>query len=311
MSEIALTSPGKAGRAAPLVTVAMPVYNAGTYLRAAVTSMIRQTFTDWELIIIDDGSTDGAVEGIQDLRDSRIRVLGDGSNRGLAARLNEAIDLACGRYFARMDQDDISYPERLASQLAMLEQNPELDLVAVRCVAINTDNELIRMLPYSLTHKELCASPWRGFRFPHPTWMGRIEWFRRYRYATPGPYLCEDQELLLRSYGGSRFATVPEVLFAYRVRSRTNWLKSFRARKVLAGAQLRRFLGGHRFGFGFLAVLVFVEQIALDSLNRLVQFFSNADIHHYRVGPIEAEEVARWHAVQKNLGCCLDESQID
>jgi glycosyltransferase involved in cell wall biosynthesis len=132
----------------PLVTVAMPVFNAGRHLRPAVISIILQTFTDWELLVIDDGSSDGAVDDILDLDDARIRILRDGSNRGLAARLNEAIDLARGHYFARMDQDDISYPERLARQVDMLEQSPALDLCAVRCAAINFENELVGALPY-------------------------------------------------------------------------------------------------------------------------------------------------------------------
>jgi glycosyltransferase involved in cell wall biosynthesis len=296
LSEIAAVSPGKGDRA-PLITVAMPIYNAGAYLRLAVISMIRQTFTDWELIIIDDGSTDGAVGSIQDLRDSRIRLLRDGSNRGLAARLNEAIDLARGRYLARMDHDDVSYPERLARQVAVLEQDTVIDLVAVRCVAIDADNELAGVLPCALAHKDICARPWQGFYLPHPTWMGRIEWFRRHRYATPGPFFCEDQELLLRSYRGSRFATVPEVLFAYRVRSRIDWLKSIRTRKTLAGVQLRHFLGERRFGFAILAVLAFAARIAVDSLNALLQSFSNAGIHRHRAGPVAAAEAARWRTV--------------
>ena len=88
---------------APLVTVAMPIFNAGSYLRLAVLSIVRQTFADWELLIIDDGSTDNALQDIADIRDHRIRILRDGENKGLAARLNEAIDLACGSYFACMD----------------------------------------------------------------------------------------------------------------------------------------------------------------------------------------------------------------
>ncbi len=144
----------------PLITLAMPVHNAGRYLRPAVVSVLQQTFPDWELIIIDDGSLDGAVEAIRDIHDARIKVLSDGMNKGLAARLNEAIDLARGRYFARMDADDISYPDRLAKQLTLLEQNPEIDLCAVRCVAIDAEDELVGILPYALTHEALYARPW-------------------------------------------------------------------------------------------------------------------------------------------------------
>ena len=80
----------------PKITVAMPVFNGGEFLRPAVLSIVKQTFSDWELLIIDDGSTDGSLETIQDIQDARIRVIKDGLNKGLAARLNEAIDLARG-----------------------------------------------------------------------------------------------------------------------------------------------------------------------------------------------------------------------
>lgn len=286
----------------PLVTIAMPIYNAGRYLRPAVASIVLQTFPDWELIIIDDGSSDNAADGIRDIADPRIRILRDGLNKGLAARLNEAIDLGRGRYFARMDQDDISYPERLARQLTMLEQHPELDLVAVRCVAIDADNELVGALPYALTHGEICASPWIGFYLPHPTWIGRMEWFRRHRYASPGPYFCEDQELLLRSHAGSRFATVPEILFAYRVRTRINWRKSVTTRKTLLGIQLRHFLLMHQYRLAFLAGMGFVARIAMDSVNAAVQGAGSlAGFHRHESVGVEADERQRWQAISNAL----------
>ena len=92
---------------AVLVTVAMPIYNAGSYLRLAVLSIVKQSFTDWELLIIDDGSTDKALDGIADLRDERIKIYSDGRNLGLAARLNQACAMASGKYLARMDQDEL------------------------------------------------------------------------------------------------------------------------------------------------------------------------------------------------------------
>jgi glycosyltransferase involved in cell wall biosynthesis len=120
----------------PLVTVAMPIYNAGKYLRPAVLSIMQQTLTDWELYIIDDGSTDDALSYIADVQDSRIIIIKDGQNKGLAARLNEVINLAKGRYFARMDQDDFSYPDRLSKQVDVLEVNLDLDLLATRAIKI-------------------------------------------------------------------------------------------------------------------------------------------------------------------------------
>lgn len=284
----------------PLVTIAMPIYNAGRYLRPAVISIVQQTLVDWELIIIDDGSSDRATDTIRDIRDSRIRILRDGANRGLAARLNEAIDLARGKYFARMDQDDISYPERLARQLALLEQNPELDLVAVRCVAIDADNKLAGALPCALTHDEICASPWRSFHLPHPTWMGKTAWFRRHRYATPGPFFCEDQELLLRSHRESRFATVPEYLFAYRVRATINWEKTFKTRKTLLCIQLRHFLAMRQLHFCLLAAMTFTARVAMDSLNVLGQNYGSNGIQRYHAA-VDATETLRWSAISHQL----------
>lgn len=285
----------------PLVTIAMPIYNAGRYLRPAVTSILQQTLSDWELLVIDDGSTDGAVDGIRDLADSRIRILRDGLNRGLAARLNEAIDQARGRFFARMDQDDISYPERLDRQLKMLEQDPELDLVAVRCMAIDADDEPVGTMPLALVHAELCAKPWRGFYLPHPTWFGRIEWFRRHRYAAPGPYFCEDQELMLRSYRDSCFASAPEIMFAYRVRSRFQWGKQVRTRKTLAGLQLRHFLATGQYGFGVLALITFMARICMDASSVLAQSCGWQGIHRYHAVAASPHELQRWREVSNRI----------
>jgi hypothetical protein len=256
---------------APLVTVAMPVFNAGGYLRLAVLSIVRQSYADWELLVIDDGSTDDALQSIRDIDDARIRILRDGENRGLAARLNQCVDMARGRYLARMDQDDVSYPERFKRQVSLLEQNPGLDLVAVRAITIDENNRATGSFPYALTHDEICARPWQGFHFPHPAWMGKTEWFRKHRYAVPGPYFCEDQELLLRSYRTSRFATVDETLFAYRIRSRSliDAKKLARIRRTVLKIQLRYFAGANQWHFVLLAMAAFVARMGLDLSQRL------------------------------------------
>lgn len=249
----------------------MPVLNGGQHLRLAVLSIIGQTFRDWEMLIIDDGSTDNALQGIADIHDRRIRILRDGKNKGLAARLNEAIDLARGEYFARMDHDDVSYPARFIHQLALLESNPELDVVAVRAITISDDNVLVGSLPYSLSHPEICARPWQGFYLPHPTWMGRISWFRAHQYALPGPYFCEDQEILLRGHARSRFATVDRILFAYRIRNTINSKKQAKTRWALLKIQWCHFYNSKQFHFIFFAWAVFVGRIASDLLKIIRQ----------------------------------------
>lgn len=251
---------------APLITVGMPVYNAGEQLRLAVLSIVGQTCPEWELLIIDDGSTDGALRHIADIRDERIRILSDGQNKGLAVRLNECIDLARGTYFARMDQDDVSFPERFEQQLEALKKDPQLDLVGVRALKITSDNEATGLYPYLGTHEQICARPWVGFNLPHPTWMGKTSWFRRYRYTTPGPYYSEDMDLLLRSYGASRFGMLPTVLFAYRVRSDIVWDRQFKARKAVLAIQLKAFGRSHQWGFACLAILALILRLTSDSV---------------------------------------------
>ena len=285
----------------PVVTVAMPVFNAGRYLRPAVLSIIRQTFTDWELLIIDDGSSVGAVGLIADIDEPRIISLRDGANKGLAARLNEAADRARGKYFARMDQDDVSYPERLERQVTMLELHPEIDLCAVCCVTINTNDELIGTLPRALGHEEICARPWLGFYLPHPTWMGRTGWFRRHRYASPGRYFCEDQELILRTFRVSRFATLPETLFAYRIRDGINWHKSTRTRNTLLGEQLRYFWRDRNIVFMLFSLLAYCERFSTDTLSAVMQYFGRPGIRFHKYQPVNSDDQSRWGTVRRSV----------
>ncbi len=256
----------------PQITVAMPVFNAGRYLRPALLSIIRQDYANWELLLIDDGSTDGAVNALGALlQDPRIRVLSDGANKGLAARLNEAIDAARGQFIARMDQDDISYPERFTRQLAALQQNQNLDLVACRCLRISFDDQPVGVIPFAQSHAALCARPWRGIHLAHPAWMGRTAWFRKHRYAQPGPYFCEDQELLLRAADSSCYANLPEVLFAYRVRDTLPWRKTLRTRRTLLSIQLRQFVGRAQWLNAILALLAFSANVVRDLVTVTLQ----------------------------------------
>lgn len=198
----------------------MPVHNAQATVAAAIRSILGQTWRDWELLIIDDGSTDATAETVADFKDSRLRFVAGGCNLGLAARLNQAISMAQGSFFARMDADDIAYPLRLEAQVKFLQQHPSCDLVGCGAVFFDDSGRLVGRFPLRRTHAEICSNPWRGFYLPHPTWMGRREWFARNRYAEDYRK-TQDQDLLLRTFDTSRFACLDEVLLGYRQERRT------------------------------------------------------------------------------------------
>ena len=248
---------------APIVSIVLPVYNAGAVLPQALASIYLQTFREWELILIDDGSTDGCMAGFSPT-DDRVKVIQDGGNEGLAARLNQGIDLARGRYLARMDQDDVAYPGRLKTQVQFLDGHPDVDVAATRAMIFRDDGSAVGLFPFRQTHAEICAAPWRGFYFPHPTWMGRIEWFRRHRYRMPEIVRAEDQDLLLRSYSTSRFACLPQVLMGYR-QTELSLKKVLTARRNLALAQWSVNLEQGRPGQAVLGFLAFAIKALVDA----------------------------------------------
>jgi glycosyltransferase involved in cell wall biosynthesis len=300
MSESTVADESSRRAGMPLLTVAIPVFNAGKYLRVAVLSIVHQTFQDWELLIIDDGSSDDSLETIRDIDDARIRVFRDGENHGLATRLNEAVDLARGKYFARMDQDDFSYPERFASQLSFLRSHQGIDLVAVRAVTISEDDEVSGILPSRLQHDEICARPWLGFYLPHPTWLGHRDWFLKHRYTSPGPYFCEDQDLLLRSYATSRFATVNQVLFGYRLRSRINLRKQLKTRWTLYRIQQDHFYSAGLYKYALLSSLAFAGRVGSDLFRFAKEKLAGKASHSPVIDP---EESSRWRRVSGQTGC--------
>jgi glycosyltransferase involved in cell wall biosynthesis len=198
----------------PLVSVIMSMRNNASTVRAAVFSILLQTLSDWELIVIDDGSSDQSSAIVQGFHDERIRLVRESYSAGLAARLNQAVALSRGEFIARMDADDICFPERLARQVARLREEPQLDLIGGRAVVFTSEGELIGEMPVGLVHEYIVARPFVGFPFPHPTWCGRASWFRKNPYDSTLRY-AEDQDLLLRSFRHSKLGGLDAVLLGY------------------------------------------------------------------------------------------------
>lgn len=198
----------------PLLTIGLPVYNDAPYLEQALRSLFAQTLSDWELIAVDDGSSDGSADILQRLQNPRVRVLVDGRHLGLGARLNQIAQLASGHYVARMDADDLSHPARMERQVRFLEEHAEVDVVGCGLVSFDRDLRPVSMRLLPAEHEPICAQPERGVRLAHASTVARAEWLRRYRYAERSP--IEDWELWSATYRESRFANLAQALYFYR-----------------------------------------------------------------------------------------------
>lgn len=202
-----------------LVSVGIPIYNAEQYLKLAIDSVLQQTFKDFELLLVNDGSTDNSLEIMTSYNDSRIKIINDGVNKGLIFRLNEMIELSEGQYFVRMDADDVMFPDRLQKQLDLLRDNPEIDVVHGDAVSIDKDNSI---LGYKKSQEvKLKNDILRGIFPIHPTVMAKREVLLKNPYKE-GFIQMEDMELWYRLIDKCRFQNLSDPLLFYREDSSNN-----------------------------------------------------------------------------------------
>lgn len=197
-----------------LVSIGMPVYNGEKYIKVAINSVLNQTYTNFELIITDDGSNDKTLELIKEYKDDRIIVISENRNRGISYRLNQQIDLARGKYFIRMDADDIMFPDRIEKQIQYLEAHPKVDVVGSKVIVIDENNKIIGERG-SVTPITSINQLFFSTRFIHPTVAGKTSWFKKWKYRNIVSG-CEDFDLWIRSYHDSIFVDMPESLVFYR-----------------------------------------------------------------------------------------------
>jgi glycosyltransferase involved in cell wall biosynthesis len=201
----------------PSISVGIPFYNAEKFLAFAIQSVLCQSYHDWELILLDDGSTDNSLKIAKEFacKDQRIKVISDGENKKLPYRLNQLITESKGKFIARMDADDIMHPSRLEIQLKYLLGNDVFDLVSSGLVSIDDQNRVCGFRCVNSLITEI-ATP---FKFPiaHPTVMARKEWYLRNLYSLDYPR-AEDFELWCRAYAKNdlKIAILPDLLLFYR-----------------------------------------------------------------------------------------------
>ncbi|AKH95615.1 MULTISPECIES: glycosyltransferase family 2 protein [Elizabethkingia] len=192
------------------ITIAIPVYNAELYLSQAIKSVLDQSYKEFKLIIINDGSSDNSMKIAREFNDSRIKIINDNLNKGLQYRLNQIIKLTDTPFLARMDADDIMHPERIKKQIEVFEEYPEIDVLGTNAYTIDGDNNVvgIRFIQGEEVLKKVTG-------FIHPTVMARTSWFYNNLYDE-NAIRIEDAELWYRTASKYKFMMITEPLLFYR-----------------------------------------------------------------------------------------------
>lgn len=205
-------------RETPLVSVIMSVRNDARYVAESIDSILRQTVTDFEFIIFDDGSIDASRQVISSFKDARIRMFALGGV-GLASALNQGLGISRGVFVARQDADDISEPERFEQQIAYLTSHPAIDVLGTAIAAIDHEGRPLRNFVYPLTDAEIRDAL---FRMLNPLVHGSLM-YRRQRILDihgyrPAFRKSEDYDLHLRAARCLKFANLRQPLLRYRLR---------------------------------------------------------------------------------------------
>ena len=202
----------------PLISVLIPTYNVEKYIREAIESISNQTYSNLEIIVVDDGSTDNTYSVLEELqlKDPRIRLFKLGVNRGIVETLNFALTQATGSFIARMDGDDVSLPDRLQKQYLFLQQYPDVALVGLNIIIVNEQGQLIYKDNYLRDFDKIRIGIKYASPIPH-VWLTTRELYHRignYRIQT-----AEDFDFILRTIdSGYEVTNHPEYLYHQRIR---------------------------------------------------------------------------------------------
>lgn len=201
------------------VSIVMAAYNEEAHIAAAIRSILAQTHSDWELVLVDDGSIDRTSQIIQDYKqkDSRIVSVRNQANSGLPESLNIGINTAKYDLIARADADDVNLPTRIEKQVHFLNQHRDIDAVGTGAYLVDNTGRRVRALALPLSHEEIVRLPFMKTIFFHPSLMLRKSFFKRHGFYDPSYFRAEDKELWLRGLvGGARYANISEPLIEYR-----------------------------------------------------------------------------------------------
>lgn len=214
---------------AKLISVVMPVYNAGLFLRESLDSVLSQTYKNWELICVDDGSSDNSLNILLEYAsaDSRIKVFKNKKNLGVSATTNFAIGKGRGEYLARMDADDVMTPDRLEKQIKFLKRNPKVIVLGGQCRLINEKGEKIGQKRFPLTHQEIYKMMYEAMPVQQPTMMVNLKLLPKdFSWYEKMTNTAEEVDLLFRLFKFGQFANLSDEILKYRLHGQNLSLKN-------------------------------------------------------------------------------------
>lgn len=202
-----------------VVSVVLPVFNGAKYVLGSINSILNQTFQKFELIIVNDGSTDETANVLKNIHDLRIKVITFKKKRGIAYAINAGVSRANGMYIARMDSDDLSISTRLEEQVSFLKTHPNVALVGTWSKLINSEGKKVGEKRFPIEDREIRSIIIRFNPFIHPSIMVRkrvILEVGRYSQEYEG---AEDYDMFLRICAKYRVANIPKLLIKFRLHS--------------------------------------------------------------------------------------------
>lgn len=214
----------------PLVSVIMPAYNAEQYIGSAVRSVLEQTYSNFELVIIEDCSTDSTLQKIEEIRDTRIKLYRNEQNCGIAASTNKGLDICKGKYVALLDDDDVAMPERLKIQIDYLEAHKDIDILGGKSIVIDGGGNIIDYGITTLNNPNYIKATllFKNIDFCNSTAMIRKDFIARngLRYEN-NCYGMQDFKFYIESSKVGKLTSINQFLLKYRKHEQNETIKMF------------------------------------------------------------------------------------
>lgn len=259
----------------PLISIVMPVYNAGNFLVEAIKSIQNQTYQNWELIAVDNRSTDNSWQILQDSRknDKRVKIYRNDENQGVAHTTNLALTKVKGQFIARMDADDVSLPWRLEKQVAFLQKHPEAVAVGGQCELINQDNEIIGEKRFPTGHSDIKKMMFCSIPLQQPTMMVNRKLLpQSLIWYEDNLDVAEEVELLFKFFKYGKVYNLPETVLQYRLHGNNISLQNPKHTFYLTFKSRLRSIFKHDYRPTLLGLITTISQFFLVTLlpNKLI-----------------------------------------